>query len=74
MNYRRRKLLKALPAAGAALMLPVPSTERRVAPNHARAARFVPAAALTEAERERHEHYMAKAIELVANDSVPSAR
>lgn len=68
MDHRRRRLLTALPAVGAALMMPAPCTRARVAPDEARVMRFVPAAALTASERERHEHYMAMAVELVANN------
>ena len=71
MNYRRRRLLTAFSATGAALLMPAPSARTRVGPDEARAVRFVPAAALTDAERERHEHYMAMAIDLVSNDSGP---
>ncbi len=71
MDYRRRRLLTALSAAGAALLMPASSARARVGPNEARMIRSVPAAALTKVERERHEHYMAMAIELVANNSGP---
>lgn len=71
MDFRRRRLLTALSAAGAALLVPAPAAGARVRPDEARTMRFVPAAALSEAERGRHEHYMAMAIELIESDSGP---
>ena len=71
MDYRRRRFLTALSAGGAALLVPVPGTGARVGPDEARTIRFVPATALAKAERERHERYMAMAIELIASDSGP---
>ena len=71
MDQGRRRLVTTLSAAGAALMVPAPSLAARVGPDEARTMGFIPAAALSEAQRKRHERYMAMAIELIAKDSGP---
>ena len=71
MDQRRRRLVTTLSAAGAALLVSAPSRAARVGPDEARTMGFIPAAALSEAQRKRHEQYMAMAIELISKDAGP---
>lgn len=64
MNFTRRQLLAALPAAVAASVVPICNGGARGAFNETRSIKFTPALALKKAERERHEHYMKMAINL----------